>query len=130
MKKNILLGILVFAFIIEIALTVLCFFTPTTALKLFGMEYNSQTAFLGYIIAWFCLLVTVIIAYSYSLLRKNDLVASTLIYILGFWWIGLGIGVWVSFGKIDNLLLDSLKGLSLVLVNYFHQKEKTLIVSS
>ncbi len=59
--KKILLAILYIAFVIEAALSFLCFFMPAKALELFGMQYNKEFAFLGYIIAWFLLLVTVLI---------------------------------------------------------------------
>ncbi len=123
MKKNILLVILALALVIEIALTVLCFFKPVVALELFGMQYNAQSAFLGYIIAWFCLLVSLLIVYIIILLKKNQIEYSPLIYMLGFWWIGLGVGVYIVFGKIDNILLDTIKGGALVVVNYFRNKE-------
>lgn len=123
MKKNILLIVLTLAFVIEIVLTILCFFKPALATELFGIQYNPQVAFMGYIIAWFCLLVTMLIAYTFILLKNNKAGYSLLIYLLGFWWIGLGIGVYIVFNKIDNLLLDSIKGLILVLLNYFRNKE-------
>ena len=123
MKKNLLLLTLLLALVIETALTFLCFFKPATAVALFGMQYNEQTAFLGYIIAWFCLLVSVLIVYTIWGLKNNSSGYSAIIYVLGFWWIGLGIGVYFVFKKTDNLFLDSLKGLILVTLNYLHGKE-------
>ncbi len=123
MKKNLLLLTLLLAFIIETALTFLCFFKPATALALFGMLYNEQTVFLGYIIAWFCLLVSIIIMYAMWHLKNNKDGYSPIIYILGFWWIGLGIGVYIAFNKTGNLLIDSLKGVVLVMLNYLYGKE-------
>jgi hypothetical protein len=124
--KKILLAILAIAFIVEAALTFLCFFMPTKALELFGMQYNESFAFLGYIIAWFLLLVTVFIGYTIFLLQSNNKGSKVLIYLLGFWWIFLGIGVYIKFGKIDNLLLDSSKGFLLVGLNYFFTKSEKI----
>jgi L-asparagine transporter-like permease len=84
------------------------------------MKYSSENAFLVFIIAWFLLLVTAFIGYIIYLMRCNK-DAKSLIYILGCWWIGLGIGVYLAFGKADNLMLDSSKGLVLVLLNYFNK---------
>jgi len=39
---------------------------------------------------------------------------ATLCYVLGLWWAGIGVGIYVAFGKPDNLILDSLKGLLIV----------------
>lgn len=123
MKKNLLFLVLILSLVIELALTFLCFFKPTTALQLFGLQYSDQTSFLGYIIAWFCLLVSVLIVYAMLLLKNNNAAHKAIIYILGFWWICLGLGVYISFKKTDNLLLDSLKGVILVMLNYFNNKE-------
>lgn len=126
MKKNLLLILLTFALVVEITLTGLCFFKPKLALELFGLEYNNLAAFLGYLIAWFLLLVSGLIAYALFLLKNNRPGYEVIIYILGFWWIGLGIGVYVVFGKPDNLLLDSLKGFLLVTLNYWYKKEQAV----
>lgn len=112
------LGLLSFSLLIELVLTLLCFFMPSKAMELFGMQYNVQTAFLSYIIAWFCLLVSVFILYCLYLLYTNNVQYKPIIYLLSFWWVGLGLGVYMVFGKIDNLLLDSLKGALLLLLNY------------
>ena len=126
MKKNLLYITLTIAFVIEAALTILCFFKPLKAMGLFGMTYNSETAFLAYIIAWFCLLVSVLIIFALLGLKNNNNGFKILIYILGCWWIGLGIGVYIIFNKSDNLLLDSLKGLVLIVLNYLYAKEKKI----
>jgi hypothetical protein len=123
MKKNILLGILLISFIIEAVLAVLCFFYPTKALELFGLVYTEQANFLGYIIAWFCLLVTILIGYCIVQLKNNSNGFGTLLYILCFWWIAIGVGVFIKFGTTDNLLLDSGKGLLLLLATVFYHKK-------
>ncbi len=117
MKKYIILTLII-AFVIELALSFLAFFMPSTAAELFQLTYTSENAFLFFIIAWFLLLVTAFIGYIIYLLRNNKN-AKGLIYILGFWWVALGIGVYFAFGKYDNLMLDTSKGLLLVLLNYF-----------
>ena len=127
MKRNLLYITLLIAFLIEAALTMLCFFKPVTAMNLFGMVYSNETSFLAYIISWFCLLVSVLIIYAFVGLKNDNNGYKILIYILGCWWIGLGIGVYVSFKKTDNLLLDSVKGVILVVLNYLYAKDKKSI---
>ncbi len=124
MKKNLLYIILIAALAIEATLTILCFFKPATAVDLFGLTYNNETAFLGYIIAWFCLLVSLLIVYAIIGLKNDSSYFEVLVYIIGCWWIGLGIGVYVAFKKTDNLMLDSLKGFLLVILNYLYAKDK------
>jgi DMSO/TMAO reductase YedYZ heme-binding membrane subunit len=121
--KKILFVTLILAFVIEAVLSFLCFFMPAKAMELFGMQYNDQFAFLGYIIAWFLLLVTVLIGYAIYLFQINKAGSKAIINILGFWWLGLGIGVYAIFDKLDNLLLDSLKGMVILGLNYFYNKD-------
>lgn len=126
MKRNLLYITLILAFIIEAALAILCFFKPITAMGLFGMVYSNETSFLAYIIAWFLLLVSILIVVALLGLKNDNNGYKVLIYLLGCWWIGLGIGVYVSFKKTDNLLLDSVKGVILVVLNYLYAKDKKI----
>lgn len=41
---------------------------------------------------------------------------AALCYLLGAWWIGVGVGIYFVFGKPDNLVPDSLKGTLLMLL--------------
>jgi DMSO/TMAO reductase YedYZ heme-binding membrane subunit len=122
MRKALLIT-LILSFIIEAALSFLSFFMPAKAIELFDMQYNEQFAFLGYIIAWFLLLVTALIGYAIYLLQTNKVGSKAIINILGFWWICLGIGVYAVFDKLDNLLLDSLRGMVILGLNYFYNKD-------
>jgi hypothetical protein len=125
--KKLLIGLLAFAAIVETGLTGLAFFLPKKAVELFGLPYYEEVSFLGYIIAWFLLLTTVIIIYTIILLQKNEAAAKNLIYIIALWWIGLGIGVFFAYGKLDNLFLDSLKGLLIAVANFsYHKKQASL----
>ena len=126
MKRNLLYITLLLSFIVEAALTILAFFKPATAMSLFGMVYSDEISFLVYIIAWFLLLVSILIVVALLGLKNENNGYKILIYILGCWWIALGIGVYVSFKKTDNLLLDSAKGVVLVVLNYLYAKDKQI----
>ena len=126
MKRNLLYITLILAFVIEATLAILCFFKPATAMGLFGMVYSNENSFLAYIIAWFLLLISILIVVALLGLKNENSGYTILIYVLGCWWIGLGIGVFVTFNKTDNLLLDSVKGAILVVLNYLYAKEKKI----
>ena len=126
MKRNLLYITLILTFVIEATLAILCFFKPATAMGLFGMVYSNENSFLAYIIAWFLLLVSILIVVALLGLKNENSGYTILIYVLGCWWIGLGIGVFVTFNKTDNLLLDSVKGAILVVLNYLYAKEKKI----
>jgi hypothetical protein len=114
MIRTLLLSLLAVSFSFELALTGGAFFAPAFTLAQFGVTLSPDTAFLGYIVAWFLLFVSLVCALAgYQLWQRNPNYR-VLCYLLGFWWIGIGVGIYVAFAKPDNLFLDSLKGLLLV----------------
>jgi hypothetical protein len=123
MIKKLLTAILILAFVIEAGLCFGAFFLPEKTFELFKVTYNDDTAFMGYIIAWFLLLVTILIAIALWQV-KNKAAYSTLCYVLSFWWIGLGIGVYIEFGRPDNLGLDSIKGVALAFLTWKSTQKK------
>jgi hypothetical protein len=110
MARKILIALLIISFLLEITLCLGGFFSPAKTFALFGAPMNNDTIFLGYVIAWFLLFVSIICGYAlWMVIMNKDY--TTLCYLLGIWWIGIGLGIYFSFGKIENLFLDSLKGL-------------------
>ena len=116
MTRSLLLAVLALALLIELALTVGAFFARAITLQQFGVSLNPDTSFLGYIVAWTLLFVSLVCALAIWRLWQQKGDYATLCYLLGIWWIGIGIGIYVAFGKPDNLLLDSLKGLLIVVL--------------
>lgn len=116
MIRTFLLALLALSFVVELALAGGAFFSRSFTLQQFGVTLTPDTAFLGYIVAWLLLFVSLTCGLAlYQLWQRNPDYA-VLCYLLGFWWIGIGIGIYVAFGKTDNLILDSLKGLLVVLL--------------
>ncbi len=122
MKKTIL-AILGLSLLIELILSIVCIFWPTLALEIFKIDASLQTIFLGYIIGWLCLFVSSIIVLAIYYLKKNEKTAFNLIYCLGLFWFLLGFGVYFSFNKFDNLILDTSKGILLILFTYRYQQK-------
>ena len=122
MKKTIL-AILGLSLLIELILSIVCIFLPTLALEIFKIDASIQTIFLGYIIGWLCLFVSSIIVLAIYYMKKNEKTAFNLIYCLGLFWFLLGFGVYFSFNKFDNLILDTSKGILLILFTYRYQQK-------
>ena len=114
MWKKILLWTLVLALVLELALTLGGFAAPGFALKLFEVAPTTDTFFLAHIVAWFCLLVTVLCGLAIWEVYTGSQGGWTLSYVLGIWWIGIGLALFFLFGRAGNLILDSLKGLIIV----------------
>lgn len=113
MFRKLLIAILMLALIIELALTAGIFFATDASMQKFGVTLNSDTSFLAFIIGWTLLFVSIICYMALRQVIKNK-GYHTLCYVLGFWWIGIGIGIYLVFKKPDNLFLDSLKGLLII----------------
>ena len=118
MARKLLIALLSIALLLEIALTAGAFFARDVTLQKFGVALNDGSSFLGYIIGWTLLYVTLmccLILYR-VITRRGDY--ATPGYILAAWWIGIGIGIYLGFKKPENLLTDSLKGALMLLLIY------------
>ena len=123
MARKLLLAVLLLALIIELALTGGLFFAREMTSKQFGVALTPDTSFLAYIVAWFCLLASVLLILAMWRLWEHNSNYVPLCYILGFFWIGIGIGIYVAFHKADNLLIDSIKGLLIVGLTWWDQRD-------
>ena len=118
MARTLLLAVLSIALLLELALTGGAFFAPVFTLAKFGVKYSPDTTFLAYIVGWLLLFVSLVAAVALGQVWQRRPSYATWCYLLGLWWIGIGIGIYYSFGKPDNLLLDSVKGLFIVILTW------------
>jgi hypothetical protein len=114
--KNALIGVLGLSLIIECVLTSAGFFAPDFTIVQFRVAVTPDTRFLAFAIAWLLLLVAIICGYTLKRVINNHPDGYTLSYILGFWWIAVGIGIYLGFNRADHLVLDTLKGLVIVIL--------------
>ncbi|MBJ6141895.1 hypothetical protein [Hymenobacter sp. BT559] len=114
MPRTLLLVVLAIAGLSEFGLAGAVFFAPTFTLAQLSIKVGPETQFLAYITGWFLLLVALLAALAWVWALRRRPGYAGLCYLLGLWWIGLGVGIYVTFGRPDNLVLDSLKGLLLV----------------
>ena len=114
MARISLLLLLFLALVIELALGVAALVQPAFLMQQFGVRYTADSAFVAYVLGWLLLFVTLVAAVALVQVWQRRLHFATLCYLLGFWWVGIGIGIYLTFGKADNLLLDTLKGALLI----------------
>ena len=124
MARKLLFALLVISLVIEFGLALGLFFAPDITAKQFKVILTPDTGFLAYIIAWLCVFVSMIIVLAISELKKGNSNYAALCYVMGFFWIGIGIGIYVSYGRPDNLFLDSVKGVLLVGLTYWERMGK------
>lgn len=127
MARTLLLIVLFVALFLELALTGGAFFAPAFTLKQFGVSYGPQTTFLAYIVAWLLLFVSLVAAVALVQVWQRRPGFASWCYLLGLWWIGIGIGIYAAFGKPDNLLLDSVKGLLIVILTWRCQAARLMM---
>jgi hypothetical protein len=118
MPRTLLLIVLGIATILELGLTGGAFFAPAFTMAQFKVQYGPETAFLAYITGWFLLLVTALAALAFGRVWQRRRGYAGVCYLLGLWWIGIGVGIYAAFGRPDNLLLDSLKGALIVVLTW------------
>lgn len=118
MLRTLLLLVLFIALVLELALTGGAFFAPAFTLQQFGVVYGPATMFLAYIVAWLLLFVSLVAAVALVQVQQQRPGFATWCYLLGLWWVGIGIGIYFAFGKPDNLLLDSVKGLLIIVLTW------------
>jgi len=118
MARTLLLLVLCIALLLELGLTGGAFFAPVFTLQQFGVKYGPETTFLAYIVAWLLLFVSLVAALAVMQVWQRRPGFATWCYLLGLWWIAIGIGIYYAFGKPDNLLLDSVKGLLIVVLTW------------
>ncbi|MCB2407399.1 hypothetical protein [Hymenobacter lucidus] len=118
MARTALLVLLFLALLIELALTIGGFLAPDLLLTKFGVGASPDTRFMAFALAWLLLLVSLVDAVALWQVWQRQPHYATLCYLLGFWWIGIGLGLYLGYHRLDNLLLDSGKGLLIVLATW------------
>ena len=126
MARTLLLVVLLIALLLELALTGGAFFAPVFTLAQFGVKYGPETTFLAYIVAWFLLFVSLVAAVALAQVWQRRPGFATWCYLLGVWWIGIGVGIYYAFGKPDNLLLDTVKGILIVILTWRCQADRLM----
>lgn len=118
MVRTLLLVVLFIALLLEVALTGGAFFAPAFTLTQFGVKYGPDTTFLTYIVGWLLGFVSLVAGVALGQVWQRRPSYATWCYLLGLWWVGIGIGIYYAFGKPDNLLLDTVKGLLIVVLTW------------
>ena len=126
MARSLLLLVLLLALVAELLLTGGAFFAPVFTMEKFGVKYGPETSFLAYIVAWFLLFVSLAAAVALSQVWQRRPGFAAWCYLLGLWWIGIGLGIYFVFGKPANLLLDSVKGLLIVVLTWRCQADRLM----
>lgn len=127
MPRTLLLFVLVLAIVLELLLAGGAFFAPAYALTKFGVRYGESTAFLTYLTGWLLLFVSLVALLALGRVWQRRPGYAGLCYLLGWWWLGIGLGIYIQFGRPANLLLDSLKGLLLTVLTWQCQAKRLVV---
>jgi hypothetical protein len=126
MARTLLLWVLFLALLAELALTGGAFFAPAFTMQQFGLSYAPNMAFLTFLSGWLLLLVSAVIAVALGQLWQRRARYATLCYLLGCWWIAIGLGIFLRFQRPEFLVFDSLTGLVVVILTWRCQASRLL----
>lgn len=127
MARTLLLWVLFLALLAELALTGGAFFAPAFTMQQFRLSYEPGMAFLTFLVGWLLLFVSLIIAIAFAQLWQRRARYATLCYLLGAWWIAVGLGIFLRFQRPEFLLLDSALGLLVVVLTWRCQASRMLM---
>ncbi|MFD2786596.1 hypothetical protein [Hymenobacter rubripertinctus] len=130
MARKLLLILLVLALLIELVLTVGGFAAPDMLLAKFGVGSSPDTQFMAFALAWLLLFVSLADGLALVWVWQRHPGYAGLCYLLGFWWIGIGLGLYLVYGRFDNLMLDSVKGLLLVLATWATRRAAETVLAA
>lgn len=125
MPRHLLLLVLAIASGLELTLAGGAFFAPVFTLARFGVTYGPDTTFFVYLSGWFLLFVSLMALLAFGRVWQRRPGFAGLCYLLGWWWVG--IGIYSKFGRPDNLLLDSLKGLLIIVLTWQCQARRLVV---
>ncbi|HXH31706.1 MAG TPA: hypothetical protein VNJ01_12905 [Bacteriovoracaceae bacterium] len=117
-----LLITLSFSLIYEIAFAGAVLLAPDWALQQSGLPVNQETLFLGFGLGWCLVAIALFCALALKLVLENDTNGYLLTDILGYWWVVVGLAMYFKWGRMDNLIMDALKGAVLLVCNYKARK--------
>lgn len=123
MFKKSLLVLLALSFVFEIYQTVSAFLSPLWVLAVLNIPDSAGAQTLNHITAWFLLLVSALIVLSFEWVRREKPEGVILSLVLGAWWIGIGVGIFLKSGITTNLFADSAKGLLIMVVSLVSLKQ-------
>jgi hypothetical protein len=122
MARKLLIAVLLISLIIELGLTGGLLFAREATSRAFGVGLTVDTSFLAYIVGWLCGLASMMLGLAIVWLWRGDAHYAPLCYLMGLFWIGIGIGIYAGFGKPDNLLIDTFKGVLIVGLTWWSQR--------
>ena len=124
MARKLLIGILALSTLLELILVSAMFAVPEWTIGQFKLGVSPDTLFAAFVLAWCLLAIALVCGYATRRVMVGGPGAHTLARILGLWWIGIGIGIYLKFGRPDNLVLDSLKGALIVGLSWLSRRQE------
>ncbi|GAA4357370.1 hypothetical protein GCM10023185_22030 [Hymenobacter saemangeumensis] len=118
MARPLLLLVLFLAALTELGLAAGVFFAPAYTLGKLGILYSAEALMLSDALAWLLLLAALVAGMAFLQLWNRWPRYAPLCYLLGLWWVAVGRGIYFRFGRPEHLLLDSAKGLLIVLLTW------------
>ena len=113
-----LLFTLSFSLLYEVAFAGVVLLAPEWALSFSKLPVNQETLFLSFGLGWCLVVIALMCGLALKQVIDNDKNGYLLTSILGYWWIVVGLALFLKYGRVEYLILDGLKGFILVFCNH------------
>ncbi len=122
--NRLFVGILILQAILELGLGLALLFNFSTTLETgFGITYSNELDILGVALGLYLLLLTTLLILSGVWTHKSNRSGITLGIINGVFLFTFGVTVFMKFGDVQSLYIDSLRGLITIALGYMASKE-------
>lgn len=115
--RNFLLVLLVYSFVFEVLFAGVIFIAPERAMELAKISVNRETLFLAFGLGTCLAGIALVCGLALKQVAAKNPNGHVLVDVLGYWWVAVGVAIFLKWGIVDNLFYDSLKGALLVLGN-------------
>jgi hypothetical protein len=93
-------------------------FGPQFTLAKLNERYGPNTIFLTCSLGWLLLFVSLVAGLAFKKMWQGRRGYAGLCYLLGRWWLGISLGIYILFKRPESLMLSSAKDFTIILLTW------------
>lgn len=121
--RKLLVGMLGLALLYEVVFAAAALLFPEWTLGMAHLGVSHDALFLAYGLGWCLVFISLINLLCLRAVLRRESFGHRLADYLGYWWVLVGIAIYLRWGVLDNLFSDSLKGGLIAFFNFRARRE-------